>query len=354
MSGPAAEVEADRHATAMEKGEAGLAINISPTKKSPATSSGTKAQGLSLRKKAWMAVSCQLLQIVSILKRLLYALQPVHSSTEWCRKPVVRKLEACPEGYPNLAAFVDSDENFMLYRRFGFLQARVLLEKQDELRLLEKELDRQDMFTQRRDPNSLRTRDLNEEKIQRRRKLLQKIEAKFCEYAKVLCAAQQLMAFNKPAEADYVSVERYIHGQQPLVEEEASYIYRKEDMITLRPGREHAWLDAFIERLLRTINCQFVEWIFCSSETKEKSTGEGVYYTRQRIDRFVVSIITLVILALLIIPIYILYNLSDNIGEQRNVALHIGVLLVFTLTFSAILSLFTRARRHEILGASAA
>lgn len=44
-------------------------------------------------------------------------------------------------GYPNLAAYQDSDEEFMLYRRFGYLQARVLLDKQDKLRQLERELD---------------------------------------------------------------------------------------------------------------------------------------------------------------------------------------------------------------------
>lgn len=36
---------------------------------------------------------------------------------------------------------MDSDENFMIYRRFGFLYSRALLSKQDELRELEDSLD---------------------------------------------------------------------------------------------------------------------------------------------------------------------------------------------------------------------
>lgn len=47
-------------------------------------------------------------------------------------------------GYPRVAAFLDSDDNFMIYRRFGFLYSRVLLQKQDELRELEKTLDEMD------------------------------------------------------------------------------------------------------------------------------------------------------------------------------------------------------------------
>lgn len=47
-------------------------------------------------------------------------------------------------GYRSLSTFLDSDENFMLYRRFGYLHSRMLLRKQDELRKLEAELDEYD------------------------------------------------------------------------------------------------------------------------------------------------------------------------------------------------------------------
>ena len=62
------------------------------------------------------------------------------------------------------------------------------------------------------------------------------------------------------------------------------------------------------------------------------------------------------ILFLLIIPIYLLWNLAEQVeaGKASASAVTIGVLLVFTLIFSAVLSLFTRAKRHEILGAAAA
>lgn len=65
------------------------------------------------------------------------------------------------------------------------------------------------------------------------------------------------------------------------------------------------------------------------------------------------------ILALLIVPIWLLYHIvSDNITDGtldgRSNAICIGVLLVFTLAFSAMMSFMTRAQRHEILGAAAA
>lgn len=54
---------------------------------------------------------------------------------------LIRPVENCPFGYPRVAAFMDSDDNFMIYRRFGFLYSRVLLDKQDELREMEADLD---------------------------------------------------------------------------------------------------------------------------------------------------------------------------------------------------------------------
>jgi hypothetical protein len=61
----------------------------------------------------------------------------------------------------------------------------------------------------------------------------------------------------------------------------------------------------------------------------------------------------MILLALLIIPIWLLYHLVTQVGAQRTDATCMGVLLVFTLGFSAMISLFTRAKRHEIFAAAA-
>ena len=82
------------------------------------------------------------------------------------------------------------------------------------------------------------------------------------------------------------------------------------------------------------------------------------------------------ILALLIIPIYFLFYLTNQDAQTPSTATHagggnqstpesqprfdridsacIGILLISTLAFSATVSLFTSARRQEIVGASAA
>jgi hypothetical protein len=99
--------------------------------------------------------------------------------------------------------------------------------------------------------------------------------------------------------------------------------------------------------------------IFAQVTKMKASSKEQVYYTRERIDVCAIIIIMLVITALLIVPIYLLYRLvsvssdSNRDFDKDGTATCIGVLLVFTLLFSAVLSVSTRAKRHEILGAAA-
>ena len=89
-------------------------------------------------------------------------------------------------------------------------------------------------------------------------------------------------------------------------------------------------------------------------KTEGRPKSVEIYYTRSRIDGLALGIITGVILILMIIPIYTLYSLVDELGTRKANATYMGVLVLATLAFSAVLARFTRARRHEILGAAAA
>ncbi|KAK5119199.1 hypothetical protein LTR85_007813 [Meristemomyces frigidus] len=209
---------------------------------------------------------------------------------------VIRTLEGSPKGYPNLAAFSDSHENFMLYRRFGYLQSRIILDKQDELRALEQQLDSIDDGDLAANLHKLIKREAQGDE---RKELLVAIETKFCEYALVLLEGQYWSQFAVCSDVDP------------------------------------------------------------EQESKQKSQDpDNVYYCKERIAVCALSIITMMILFLLIVPTYFLFclaNKADNgVLSPREIALCIGILLIFTLLFSAVLSLFTGAKRHEILGAAAA
>lgn len=95
---------------------------------------------------------------------------------------------------------------------------------------------------------------------------------------------------------------------------------------------------------------------FFPQQTKQKSSGDEVYYCRQRIANLANLIIMFMVITLLVVPIYLLYHLINEVEDAggKVYAICMGVLLVSTLAFSAVLCLFTRAKRHEILAAAAA
>lgn len=91
-----------------------------------------------------------------------------------------------------------------------------------------------------------------------------------------------------------------------------------------------------------------------SQRDREKTDDPDLhYYSKSRKDCFVTSILCLVLLCLLVLPVFLLYRLTIYNSIDATYTLSIGVLLVFTLVFSAVLSLFTQAKRHEIFGAAA-
>jgi hypothetical protein len=85
----------------------------------------------------------------------------------------------------------------MLYRRFGYLQSRLLLDKQAELNELERRLDALDSeVASGPQPGDLTTRDLMEEDAAERKELMDEIEARFCEYGKNHVAGAPNHAFH--------------------------------------------------------------------------------------------------------------------------------------------------------------
>jgi hypothetical protein len=111
-------------------------------------------------------------------------------------------VKTFPRGYPNLAAFVDSDERFMIFRRFGYLQSRLLLYKQDELRALEARLDSLDESDKLNNPDRLFMRctdepDVDDDErrnIVARKNLYRDIENAYRDYGIDLCCHNEAIA----------------------------------------------------------------------------------------------------------------------------------------------------------------
>lgn len=93
-----------------------------------------------------------------------------------------------PKGYPQLAAFINSADNFMITRKFGFLRSRVLLYRQDELSVLERDLTSLDDDDQEKRELALASRKHDEatdnDPKYSRKVLIKQIDEKLKEYGK--------------------------------------------------------------------------------------------------------------------------------------------------------------------------
>lgn len=104
-------------------------------------------------------------------------------------KLTIFAVDIFKKGYPNLAAFKNSDKDFAVYCRFGYLQSRILLERQDQLRVSKERLDKMDKSDMYR-----YTRSLDAEYLMPRQALLQEIEETFRSYGAVRAKKQYELA----------------------------------------------------------------------------------------------------------------------------------------------------------------
>ncbi len=85
---------------------------------------------------------------------------------------------------------MNSDDNFLLCRRYGFLRSRVLLHRQDELAVLERNLLEMDAEDKELLPLALRSRKMDEDRDEderfSRKTLIQKIDDKLKQYGKFM------------------------------------------------------------------------------------------------------------------------------------------------------------------------
>lgn len=84
-----------------------------------------------------------------------------------------------------MAAFIDSDDNFMVYRRFGYVQSRILLARQEKLRRLEARLEALDeeQVAESKEPDLLCKARVGGKMEVDRESLMLEIEREFMQYS---------------------------------------------------------------------------------------------------------------------------------------------------------------------------
>ncbi|KAI0477044.1 hypothetical protein GGR56DRAFT_386601 [Xylariaceae sp. FL0804] len=165
-------------------------------------------------------------------------------------------VEDHQRGYPRLAAFVSSSRDFVMFRCFATLHARIVLHKQDELAELEErlvELDRREttayFLTSRRS-------DGNAERGQ----LLREIEQKLAEYNDLIESYYRHVERPRPRDVTYDSVFNWVHGNKPLAEAESSFLDNRTDLRCPELPHDYGGLDAALENWSAMVHFGGYSW----------------------------------------------------------------------------------------------
>ena len=179
-----------------------------------------------------------------------------------------------PQGYPQLAAFLNSDENFLIARKYGYLRSRVLLYRQDELSVLEKDLVALDDDDKEKRAIALQSRKYDEQTDKdptySRKVLIQKIDDKLKEYGtnswpsfklvpckrltfptdELISRIQTYVSLKAPTSRNIKSLFAWIRAYKPLTIEERTFLEHQDDFVALSDEQECGWLDGLTEDTL--------------------------------------------------------------------------------------------------------
>ncbi|KAF3050098.1 hypothetical protein E8E11_002378 [Didymella keratinophila] len=289
------------------------------------------------------------------------------AQSKWYLKYLkVRKLEDIPQGYYRLAAFISSDQNLLIFRGFATIHARLLLHLQTEIQRLEKELNRMDEM----ETDELRLKSgAQDARLSRKEKkankdkrtrcdVLEDLRIKICQYDEIMINQNAINGFQRESNRDYSNVRAWIENNTPLVSAEEEYILCKDDLWSMRRGREGTVFEGAIGNVLKKCESTplrgIVRWIFCSKEVDGKTSDSSIhYFSPSRITKTADVPIAITSVLFLVAPILAMYELSTRKTKRATYGA-IGVLVGFSMLFAGTMAIITQAKRHEVFAASAA
>ncbi|KAL9589838.1 MAG: hypothetical protein Q9203_001360 [Teloschistes exilis] len=255
------------------------------------------------------------------------------------RDQLINSLDQYVAGYPKVAAYENSDPDFLIYRKFGWLHNRVLLYLQDELAEFEYRLEKLEKRTfAEENAVQLKSRRLYYVDCPLRRRNVQLITERLELYDKHLLRFQKIQAIPRPTIRNQTSVFNFIRNTDSLVYEEYEWIKQGINLAALA---------------LMTGNTA----VFRTKEQRIIAGHENVSLVSPfRLDILMRIIQTILATILLLVPVGILIELQPTHRQdvRRNSRYQILTIFIFTWVFSASCSIFTKPRRGAVFTATAA
>ncbi|KUJ23408.1 uncharacterized protein LY89DRAFT_713875 [Mollisia scopiformis] len=265
------------------------------------------------------------------------------------------KVHDYPLGTPRLAAFMNSSDHNAVYRRFGRLSARLLVQLEVELTGLETKLDELD----RKDAaDKVMKKRLRGYEIEgddgAQTELLKEIQEKLSQYFEVLLYESQVRALEPAPPRHHLGLFDYMRNRKPLAPDRDDFILHVEDFVSVAKKSESGTritdvLEIFMASCPRIAKFLHLKRILQTKREREKIEDDTVdQYSEFRFGVLNKVVAVSAAVCTLLIPVMLLFLV--DMSKQAMAWL----VFVFVLAFCVMVSVVTGARAQDIFIATAA
>ncbi|KUJ21225.1 uncharacterized protein LY89DRAFT_770464 [Mollisia scopiformis] len=233
-----------------------------------------------------------------------------------------------PHGWPRLAAFMQSNDNFIMFRKFEMLHCRELLHLQGEITVLE----RQRVALDAADAESphlryrLRTNFHEEGGDTAHIDLRVKIRSKLLEYDELVLKYSQMKSLRKSPKIDFRDLFNWISLRKPLYKGEDDWIFHADDFVSL--SKQAIWPRWFeiLEDYASRSPKRVLQWVKAIFQSHRDDSYDRRYNTSH--IKVITACLTTVAVGILLIPAILLFKL--DLSRSESLALVIVAVVVFS------------------------
>lgn len=256
------------------------------------------------------------------------------------------KLKSFRPGYPRYTALLATHASFQNFRRFTRVRTRLLLLKQDEICRLEQSLDTIDSNEECELFLGCSRRDTNTE----RQSVLADLTSALNEYDSMLEKHKRVLNLPNSSFRDIQNLSNWTQSTSSISRQETAYLKQRPDLVNLARATDNAltWTEWLAEDCTIWLRSLFRRCVCCGRQRdSHKNTSEDLIFLPGPIlCRLSRTLATWVTTLILLIPVVILYNLSNGVSRLITIILASGF-------FLSAVSVFTKAKTIELFIAGA-
>ncbi|KAL3961267.1 hypothetical protein ACCO45_002790 [Purpureocillium lilacinum] len=212
------------------------------------------------------------------------------------------------EGYPGFSKWMASSDDFLVLRRFGQLNVRVLLLMQDRIVRKEEELANIDAHGRLHgDDSKADSSSLRKEPLPEREAILDELKTMLHEYNEYILAFSQIKGWRSAQDRQVENIENWFYNHPYAID-----------------SKEQEF-----------------------AKSNQTQSGTTLYFSNTRFDAFVTFTVIAAGLMLLLGPMWWLQFVADPVKR-------LGIITGFVLLFTGLLASATVAKPFEVMAAAAA